>query len=138
MNCRYGAACSRPGCWYKHPPGHQAEAEAEAALPPAQAPALCKFGRSCSRADCSFTHPQGRTMHSQWTHNTQGFLSPGAYPWPASQAPHTPSSTGCKFGRGCSRLLCSYSHPVGRSIDEGAGTREAGQAGCESWGALYV
>jgi hypothetical protein len=30
--CRFGAACTRPGCWYSHPPGHPLHAPA---LPPA-------------------------------------------------------------------------------------------------------
>ena len=46
--CRYGAACYRPDCLFKHPPRTYI----------AQAPA-CRDGWHCTRKDCGFTHPPG-------------------------------------------------------------------------------
>ena len=46
--CRYGAACYRPDCLFKHPPRTYV----------AQAPA-CRDGWHCTRKDCGFTHPAG-------------------------------------------------------------------------------
>ena len=43
----YGAACYRPDCLFKHPPGHVAQAPA------------CRDGWHCTRKDCGFTHPAG-------------------------------------------------------------------------------
>ena len=45
--CRYGAACYRPDCLFKHPPGRVAQAPA------------CRDGWHCTRKDCGFTHPPG-------------------------------------------------------------------------------
>ena len=46
--CRYGAACYRPDCLFKHPP------RSIIAQPPA-----CRDGWHCTRKDCGFTHPPG-------------------------------------------------------------------------------
>ena len=46
--CRYGAACYRPDCLFKHPPRRIV------AQPPA-----CRDGWHCTRKDCGFTHPPG-------------------------------------------------------------------------------
>ncbi|KAF8162360.1 hypothetical protein BJ912DRAFT_914995 [Pholiota molesta] len=48
--CRFGAACTRPGCTFSHPqrPSHFAT--------------QCRFGASCTRAQCPFQHPEGRVL----------------------------------------------------------------------------
>lgn len=51
--CRFGAACTRPGCTYSHPPrpsqgNHFAQ--------------QCRFGAGCTRATCPFQHPEGRVL----------------------------------------------------------------------------
>ncbi|KAF9485995.1 hypothetical protein BDN70DRAFT_988327 [Pholiota conissans] len=48
--CRFGAACTRPGCTFSHPqrPSHFAT--------------QCRFGAGCTRAQCPFQHPEGRVL----------------------------------------------------------------------------
>ncbi|PPQ64949.1 hypothetical protein CVT26_015669 [Gymnopilus dilepis] len=50
--CRFGAACTRPGCTFNHPPR------------PTQSGTPCKFGAACTRANCAFQHPPGRVLPS--------------------------------------------------------------------------
>ncbi|GAK66334.1 uncharacterized protein PAN0_012c4556 [Moesziomyces antarcticus] len=45
--CRFGAACTRPDCFFAHPQ------RSSAATP-------CRFGLGCTRPDCYFTHPEGQ------------------------------------------------------------------------------
>ncbi|EAU91619.2 polyadenylated RNA binding protein [Coprinopsis cinerea okayama7 len=45
--CRFGLACTRPGCSYSHPPRQP-----------------CRFGAACTRANCTFQHPPGRVLPS--------------------------------------------------------------------------
>jgi len=49
--CRDGALCTRPGCWFQHPPGHE---------PVAATPSPCRFGAACLRPGCWFAHPDTR------------------------------------------------------------------------------
>jgi len=51
--CRFGSACTRAGCWYEHPAGHEV-AVAE--------PIRCRYGLSCTRRDCRFEHPLGHAV----------------------------------------------------------------------------
>ncbi|GAA6035125.1 hypothetical protein JCM8097_006376 [Rhodosporidiobolus ruineniae] len=54
--CKFGAACTRPGCYFVHPwdvsgvPGGAAAGGATA----------CRYGAGCTRADCHFSHPPSR------------------------------------------------------------------------------
>ncbi|KAH7883204.1 hypothetical protein F5I97DRAFT_204059 [Phlebopus sp. FC_14] len=50
--CRFGAACTRPGCTYSHPPRPSTNHFAQ----------QCRFGASCTRATCPFQHPEGRVL----------------------------------------------------------------------------
>lgn len=54
--CRFGAACTRPGCSFAHPsrPG-QAGQSTHFVQP-------CRFGAGCTRATCPFQHPEGRIL----------------------------------------------------------------------------
>jgi len=55
--CRFGAACTRPGCTFSHP--------TRSAGPPSQNAHFtqqCRFGASCTRAACAFQHPAGRVL----------------------------------------------------------------------------
>ncbi|CAE6439576.1 unnamed protein product [Rhizoctonia solani] len=45
--CKFGAACTRPGCAFVHPQ--------KGGKP-------CRFGINCTRADCTFDHPPGRVL----------------------------------------------------------------------------
>lgn len=45
---QYGAACTRPGCYFSHPP--------KASATP------CRFGTACTRPDCHFSHPPGHRV----------------------------------------------------------------------------
>ncbi|KAG8716365.1 hypothetical protein FRC11_001607 [Ceratobasidium sp. 423] len=45
--CKFGAACTRPGCAFIHPQ--------KSGKP-------CRFGINCTRADCTFDHPPGRVL----------------------------------------------------------------------------
>lgn len=51
--CRFGAACTRPDCWFSHP-------DARAAAPsPTPAPKQCKWGAACfgkKSGKCPFQH----------------------------------------------------------------------------------
>ncbi|KAI0628989.1 hypothetical protein C8Q77DRAFT_1144112 [Trametes polyzona] len=53
--CRYGAACTRPGCTFSHPA--RQPAAGHFAQP-------CRFGAGCTRATCPFQHPEGRVLPS--------------------------------------------------------------------------
>jgi nuclear polyadenylated RNA-binding protein NAB2 len=44
--CRFGTACTRPGCSFLHPARQSATA--------------CRFGAACTKATCQFQHPEGR------------------------------------------------------------------------------
>ncbi|KAH9485519.1 hypothetical protein JR316_0002427 [Psilocybe cubensis] len=50
--CRFGAACTRPGCTFNHPPRQT------------QFATQCRFGAACTRAQCAFQHPEGRVLPS--------------------------------------------------------------------------
>ncbi|KAI8973965.1 hypothetical protein BD414DRAFT_468531 [Trametes punicea] len=52
--CRYGTACTRPGCPFAHPPRQSASHFAQP----------CRFGAACTRATCPFQHPEGRVLPS--------------------------------------------------------------------------
>ena len=55
--CRFGAACTRPGCTFSHP--------ARSAAQPSQNVHFtqqCRFGAGCTRAACAFQHPAGRVL----------------------------------------------------------------------------
>ncbi|KAF9565605.1 hypothetical protein CPC08DRAFT_747879 [Agrocybe pediades] len=52
--CRFGAACTRPGCTFSHPQ-HQT-----------QGTTPCRFGTACTRAQCPFQHPEGRVLPSSF------------------------------------------------------------------------
>lgn len=52
VQCRFGAACTRPGCTFAHPP-RQAHFATQ-----------CRFGAGCTRAQCAFQHPEGRVLPS--------------------------------------------------------------------------
>lgn len=52
--CRFGAACTRPGCTFSHP----ARATHSAAA--------CRFGAGCTRGNCTFQHPEGRVLPSSF------------------------------------------------------------------------
>jgi len=60
--CRFGAACTRPGCTYSHPPR-----STQSAVP-------CRFGGVCTRAQCPFQHPDGRVLPSTFH---RGLLASG-------------------------------------------------------------
>ncbi|KAK7057549.1 hypothetical protein R3P38DRAFT_2841681 [Favolaschia claudopus] len=57
--CRFGAACTRSGCTFTHPPSHPSNAAANNNARFAQP---CHFGAGCTRADCHFQHPEGRVL----------------------------------------------------------------------------
>lgn len=52
--CRFGAACTRPGCNFSHPARATHSAVA------------CRFGAGCTRANCTFQHPEGRVLPSSF------------------------------------------------------------------------
>lgn len=56
--CRFGAACTRPGCSFLHPPR------------PGTTP--CRFGVSCTKATCPFQHPEGRSVLPSTFHRGLG------------------------------------------------------------------
>ncbi|KAF9071643.1 hypothetical protein BDP27DRAFT_1391537 [Rhodocollybia butyracea] len=48
VQCRFGAACTRPNCSFAHPQR--------------QSNVQCRFGTACTRATCQFQHPPGRVL----------------------------------------------------------------------------
>ncbi|EKM53415.1 uncharacterized protein PHACADRAFT_211115 [Phanerochaete carnosa HHB-10118-sp] len=50
--CRFGAACTRPGCAFLHPNQKPANSVSQP----------CRFGTACTRATCPFQHPEGRVL----------------------------------------------------------------------------
>ncbi|KAI6007713.1 hypothetical protein F5J12DRAFT_830250 [Pisolithus orientalis] len=59
--CRFGSACTRPGCLYSHPRSQYTQP--------------CRFGAACTRATCPFQHPEGRVLPSTF-HRGLGAHSP--------------------------------------------------------------
>jgi len=54
--CRFGSACTRPGCTFSHPPRPSHNHFAQ----------QCRFGAGCTRAQCPFQHPEGRVLPSSF------------------------------------------------------------------------
>ena len=54
--CRFGSACTRPGCTFTHPPRPSHNHFAQ----------QCRFGAGCTRAQCPFQHPEGRVLPSSF------------------------------------------------------------------------
>ena len=52
--CRFGAACTRPGCSFMHPPRSSGNSS--------QFVQQCRFGAGCTRTTCPFQHPEGRVL----------------------------------------------------------------------------
>ena len=56
--CRFGAACTHPGCYFSHPT-HATHSAIS-----------CRFGAGCTHASCTFQHPEGRVLpikgYQQW------------------------------------------------------------------------
>ncbi|KAG5727102.1 Nuclear polyadenylated RNA-binding protein nab2 [Termitomyces sp. T112] len=52
--CRFGIACTRPGCSFSHPPRTNPNTT------------QCRFGAACTRAGCPFVHPEGRVLPSSF------------------------------------------------------------------------
>lgn len=81
--CRFGVRCTRPGCFFSHPPGriepranpiwgnkptswvnhgsNSAVFNADGASQP-RTEVQCKFGAQCYRAGCAFAHPPEREL----------------------------------------------------------------------------
>merc|ERR1719247_2285677 len=53
--CRFGAKCTRPGCFFVHPPGFKVPTKGEGKGGKAGTP--CRNGADCKRPDCYFAHP---------------------------------------------------------------------------------
>ena len=64
VSLQYGTACTRPGCFFSHPPN------------PTATP--CRFGTHCTRKDCHFSHPEGRKID-----HTAGYGGPSSNGGPA-------------------------------------------------------
>ncbi|OBZ69998.1 hypothetical protein A0H81_10439 [Grifola frondosa] len=56
--CRFGLACTRPGCPYVHPSRPAPDHYKSHFVQP------CRFGAACTRATCPFQHPEGRVLPS--------------------------------------------------------------------------
>ncbi|KAI0261252.1 hypothetical protein BC834DRAFT_483270 [Gloeopeniophorella convolvens] len=57
--CRYGAACTRADCAFRHPASRRlGNARPQSQTTP------CRFGTACTRASCQFQHPEGRVLPS--------------------------------------------------------------------------
>ncbi|BGP12819.1 hypothetical protein JCM10213_008080 [Rhodosporidiobolus nylandii] len=54
--CKFGAACTRPGCYFVHPWDVSGVPSGSAA-----GGTPCRYGAGCTRADCHFSHPPGRS-----------------------------------------------------------------------------
>jgi len=55
--CKFGLACTRPGCMFTHPPNFRPPHPSHHQQPATTVP--CRFGNSCTRSDCPFQHPKG-------------------------------------------------------------------------------
>lgn len=53
--CRFGDKCTRPGCFFVHPPGFKVPTKGEGKGGKAGTP--CRNGADCKRPDCYFAHP---------------------------------------------------------------------------------
>ncbi|KAI8824309.1 uncharacterized protein EV422DRAFT_519682 [Fimicolochytrium jonesii] len=112
-NCRFGAACTRPGCAFSHPYGHGGMARrggrgggyngsgargargGGGAPPPAHLQKTqCRFYPNCTNVACPYFHPVPHTRRASSS---------------ASPAPQTAEL--CKFEPLCTRENCTYSHP---------------------------
>ncbi|GAA5985744.1 hypothetical protein JCM11641_007200 [Rhodosporidiobolus odoratus] len=96
--CKFGAQCTRPGCYFVHP----WDVNGVPNGPPGGMP--CRYGASCTRPDCHFTHPASRsapfsrTKSGQYTNKTASFSGPagakkaqqesGIGSWPSESKEH--------------------------------------------------
>ncbi|GAA96905.1 uncharacterized protein L969DRAFT_90320 [Mixia osmundae IAM 14324] len=62
--CKFGAKCTRPGCYFVHPWDHAGAQQT-----------TCRFGADCTRADCKFAHPPGRARKTPNLSQTFGAAS---------------------------------------------------------------
>jgi hypothetical protein len=96
VDCKFGAACNRPDCWFRHSKSTVAEPVAAA---PAASSKPCHFGNTCRRTDCWFVHPR----------DAEPVAEPVAEHVAAAPAA---SSKPCKFGNNCRRRKgCWFAHP---------------------------
>ncbi|BGP04818.1 mRNA-binding protein nab2 [Rhodotorula toruloides] len=75
--CKFGSACTRPGCVFLHPWDMRSDS--------GQVP--CRYGAACTRADCHFSHPPHRPAPYNRAKYSATFNKPanaGSSPSPAA------------------------------------------------------
>ncbi|KAF8484095.1 hypothetical protein JB92DRAFT_1627960 [Gautieria morchelliformis] len=84
--CKFGLACTRPGCMFTHPPNFRPPQQHNYHPAHQQQPATgvpCRFGASCTRTDCPFQHPKGHVSANMFYRGlgpdaplVEGYVSP--------------------------------------------------------------
>ncbi|KIY50263.1 hypothetical protein FISHEDRAFT_71871 [Fistulina hepatica ATCC 64428] len=60
LPCKFGDACTRPGCSFYH--ARPRKLSAAPAASPSRYVAPCRFGAACTRTTCPYQHPEGRVL----------------------------------------------------------------------------
>ncbi|GAA5908374.1 uncharacterized protein JCM6883_004370 [Sporobolomyces salmoneus] len=86
--CKFGSACSRPGCVFMHPWDVRGD--------PNGGTVPCRYGAACTRSDCHFSHPPKSSPHSH-AFNRSKFSATFNKPSPSTSSDSTkPTSTPAK------------------------------------------
>ncbi|KAG0225300.1 hypothetical protein BGW41_004735, partial [Actinomortierella wolfii] len=107
-DCKFGLACTRPGCLFRHP-GRSNDASQQ----------QCRYYPNCTKPNCPFFHPPyGETLAPK--DSVMGDAS-------AVKTVITRLPIACRFGNNCTRPDCHFTHPRdglsnGNAMDQDAGS----------------
>ncbi|CCL99187.1 uncharacterized protein FIBRA_01202 [Fibroporia radiculosa] len=98
--CKFGLKCTNPVCRYSHP-SPVATPESGVVL----SNEACESGKNCKDKDCIKAHVSPAVLNP----NATDHLKPSTFVPTSAPTAHTP--TPCRYGAGCTRPNCSFTHP---------------------------